>query len=164
VTPPQEPTRQGRGFALPTKLIGVLLAADALFVWGSQIFPAHPDNPLWRHIAVGTLGQSLGILVLSLLLALAAGMVSLNRRLVAAVGRIGIGATVLLLLLLVPFLLDSRTLSASLPQAQRPRFDWLVAKGVAQYLLAAVTLGATGVAARRLLAADPEAEPASPPA
>jgi small-conductance mechanosensitive channel len=164
VAPAEAPTHDGRGFALPVKLIAFLLTADAVFVWGSHIFPAHADDALWRHMAVGTLGQNLGVLVLSLLMALAAGALSGNRRLNAAVGRISLGAIVLLLLLLVPFLLDSRTLSASLPEVQRPRFAWLVAKGVLQYLLAALAFGATGVAARRFLAADPEAEPVSPPA
>lgn len=160
----EEPTQDGRGFALPAKLIAFLLAADALVVWGSHIFPAHPDNALWRHITVGTLGQNLGLLVLCLLMTLAAGILSGNRRLVGAVGRIGLGATVLLLVLLVPFLLDSHTLGAALPAEQRPRFHWLVAKGIVQYLVAALTIGVTGLAARKFLAADPEAEPASPSA
>ena len=164
MAPAEESTQNGRGFALPTKLIAFLLAADALFVWGSHIFPANPDSALWRHIAVGTLGQNLALLVLSLLMALAAGILSGNRRLVGAVGRIGLGLTVLLLVLLVPFLLDSHTLSASLPPEQRPRFGWLVAKGIGQYLLGALTLGVTGLAARRFVAAEPEAEPESPAA
>ena len=164
MAPGEASSHDGRGFALPAKLIAFLFAGDALLAWGSHTFPAHPGNPLWRHIAVGTLGQSLGILVLSLLMLLAAGLLSGNRRLIAAVGRIGLGAIVLLLLLLVPYLLDSFTLGASLSQEQRPRWAWLVAKGIAQYLLAALTLGATGVAARSFLTVDPEAEPASRPA
>ena len=160
----EAPTQGWRGFALPTKLIAFLLAADSLFMWGSHIFPASPDSALWRHIAVGTLGQNLAILVLCLLMTLAAGLLADNRRLVGAVGRISLGAVVLLLLLLVPFLLDSHTLSSTLPEEQRPRFHWLVAKGVVQYLVAALTLGVTALAARRFRPADAETEPVSPPA
>ena len=163
MTAPETQDRLGRGLALPAKLIAFLLAADALVAWGSHAFPASPDSALWRHIAVGTLGQSLGLFVLALLVALAVGVLQENRRLIAAMGRIGLGTTVLLLLLLVPFLLDSRALATALPQAQRPRFGWLVAKGVVQYLLAALALAAMGAAARRFLAADPAAEPAGKP-
>jgi fumarate reductase subunit D len=113
---------------------------------------------------VGTLGQNLAILVLCLLMTLAAGLLADNRRLVGAVGRISLGAVVLLLLLLVPFLLDSHTLSSTLPEEQRPRFHWLVAKGVVQYLVAALTVGVMALAARRFRPADAETEPVSPPA
>jgi hypothetical protein len=43
----EAPTQGWRGFALPTKLIAFLLAADSLFMWGSHIFPASPDSAPW---------------------------------------------------------------------------------------------------------------------
>jgi len=138
--------------ASPAYLIALLFAADTLFVWASHLFPSHPDNALWRHMAVGALSQPLSMLVLSLLVLLGAAILTENRRLVAAVGRIGLGAAVVLLVLLVPFAIDSRTLITSLPAEQQPRFAWLITKQAGQILLSTLAFVMAAVAARRLAA------------
>ncbi len=157
------PRRSGWELTLATKLIAFLLAADALASWIIHTFPALPWSALWRHAAVGTLAQSLGIMVLSLLMALAAGVRSGSHRLIAATGRIGLGAAAALLALLAPFVLDSHTLSATLPEPQRPRFAWLVAKGIAQCLLGALCFVATAMAARRFRVSVEPARKTAPP-
>jgi len=157
--------RGGAWLARPAQMVAFLFAADTLFVWGSHLFPAHSDNPLWRHMAVGTLGQALSILVLSLLVVLGAAILKENPRLVAAVGRIGLGAAAVLLVLLVPFAIDSRTLIHSLPPEQQPRFAWLVFKQAAQILLSALAFVMAAIAARRLAREDAAArtEVGTPP-